>query len=607
MEYLISIIRYLRKNPLIADCLLVMLLTIPAFVSLFYRGYPSMHDDQHIVRLFLFDKALWEGNLYPRWVDGLGFGYGYPLFNFYPPLIYFVAEVFHLLGFSFIWSIKLMVVSGFLLAAVGMYLFVRKLYNWQAGIIASVLYTYFFYHGVTAYVRGAFAEFFTLSIIPFIFLAIVNLFLKTSIKNTISVSLWFALLVLCHPLIALPSLIFIGGFFLFLYFQNEQKKRTQFVIFSAIGMVLGLGLSTFFWLPSIIERSYTYVDEVFIGKAGSYANHFIYPHQLWQSLWNYGGSVAGPADGFTFQLGKVHIALAVLSIFVIVVLFFLKKNKATYEKASVFFVGMFFFSIFMTLDYSKFIWDTVSLISYMQYPWRFLTFTAFFISIVGSVVVYYMFKITGKLQNTLANSFAVGSFFVVLFVTIFVYSKYFHPQSYRQLTDADLTSKEEVSWRVSESSFEFVPKGIITTQSAYGTTRLDISKEQIPSTTYTLKKGNALIQEEEMKSSYKSYIVKVGQPVAFQLNTFNFPGWKASLQEAGQTEVKELAIRDDNPFKLITVDLPPGEYVLSFEFADTPLRFTANIITLVSVILYLVLQWKQKELTLLISRNFKQE
>src|SRR3989344_5159449 len=118
-----------KLKPIIIDLVLLLIITVPAFIRILNNQFFSMHDDQHIVRLFLLDQGLKQGYLYPRWVDGLGFGFGYPLFNFYPPLIYYVAELFHLVGFSLTWSVKLTFIFGFYLGAIGIYLLVKKLTN----------------------------------------------------------------------------------------------------------------------------------------------------------------------------------------------------------------------------------------------------------------------------------------------------------------------------------------------------------------------------------------------------------------------------------------------------------------------------------------------
>ncbi|MBI2051663.1 glycosyltransferase family 39 protein [Candidatus Roizmanbacteria bacterium] len=286
--------------------LFILIITIPAFLSLLNNNYFTMHDDQHIVRLFLLDKGIGQGYLYPRWVDGLGFNFGYPLYNFYPPLPYYAGWIFHLLGFSLIWSIKLTFILGFILAAFGIYLFVKKFLGKLPAVLASVLYTYFFYHAVLVYVRGALAEFFAMAVIPYVFLTIVNIAEKPNIRNSIFFGISFAALILTHPLVAVPSVFFIGFFFLF-YLWRLSKERIRFVKYFSVGILTGLLLSLFFWLPSISERKFTMVDPILTRELASYKLHYIYPTQFLYSPWGYGGSIPGPFDGMTFQLGKVHI------------------------------------------------------------------------------------------------------------------------------------------------------------------------------------------------------------------------------------------------------------------------------------------------------------
>ena len=57
------------------------------------------HDAPNTV-FFLteFDAALRDGVWYPGWATDQALGYGYPTFVLYPPLAYYAAEGFHLLG-----------------------------------------------------------------------------------------------------------------------------------------------------------------------------------------------------------------------------------------------------------------------------------------------------------------------------------------------------------------------------------------------------------------------------------------------------------------------------------------------------------------------------
>src|SRR3989344_7728429 len=85
----------------------ILFFSILVALPLFKQGLFIMHDDQQVARLFVFDEALKAGQFPVRWVNGLGFNFGYPLFNFYPPFVYILGEIFHLTGFGFIDSVKI--------------------------------------------------------------------------------------------------------------------------------------------------------------------------------------------------------------------------------------------------------------------------------------------------------------------------------------------------------------------------------------------------------------------------------------------------------------------------------------------------------------------
>src|SRR3990167_8436854 len=380
-----------KAKSIIIDLMLLFIITIPAFIRILNNQYFSMHDDQHIVRLYLLDQGLRQGYLYPRWVDGLGFGFGYPLYNFYPPLVYYVAETFHLMGFSLIWAVKLTSILGFYIGAFGIYLLLRKFTNKLSAFLSAALFTYFFYHATLIYVRGALAEFFSLAILPFVFLTLDNLQEKLNPKRSVLFGVILALIVLIHPLIALPTFIFVGFFFLF--YLLKLRFRWKFIKLFILSLGVGLSLSAFFWLPSLLERKYTLVDRILISELASYRLHYIYPQQFIYSPWGYGGSGAGLADGVTFQLGKINIGLALMSL-IFGILYFLRKKRS--DSSFYFYqltIILLFFSLFMTTEDSSFIWDRVKYLWYLQFPWRFLTFTAIFISIAGGYSVFFLFRL----------------------------------------------------------------------------------------------------------------------------------------------------------------------------------------------------------------------
>ena len=182
---------------------IVIIIAVATLVPLFSHPYFTMHDDQHVARLYLLDQAINQGTLYPRWVDQLGFGFGYPLFNFYPPLTYYIAEIFRSLSIGYITSIKLMLLTATLIGTIGSFSFLKKIYGTLSALVGTMLFTFFSYRAITLYVRGAFAEYLALSFIPWILLSLYNLYRTPSLKNALITGLFMALLVLAHPFIAI--------------------------------------------------------------------------------------------------------------------------------------------------------------------------------------------------------------------------------------------------------------------------------------------------------------------------------------------------------------------------------------------------------------------
>lgn len=558
---------------------IVFIITIPAFVSILNNNYFTMHDDQHIARLYLLVTGIQQGSLFPRWVDMLGFGHGYPLFNFYPPLIYYVSSVFYFLGFSLIWSIKLMIISGFLLSATGSYLFIRKMMGRLPAILGSTVYTYFLYHSIMVYVRGALAEFFTLAILPFVFLGLYKLSQKINWQNSIFLAASFSLLILTHPLIAFPSIIFIGLFFIFLFIMNNDKLKL--LLFSIAGGVLSLGLSAFFWLPSMVERKFTFVDSILTKELANYQDHYVFLSQLWYSPWGYGGSTKGLSDGMTFQLGKVPILLISLSI--IFGTFYLLKRKKIDEilKTYLFILFSLFVSLFMMTEYSSFIWNGISFLWYIQFPWRFLTFVDLFIAIISAYFTYFLKEILEtfiKKYSYLIVGLAVAG---AVIVTVIKYYPYFKPQNFITTNDSKRTSFKEIAWRISSTSYEFVPNSVKTMKTSLGTTTLAIRENELMKEPAVIKTGKAKFVVIKNTFEVKEFSIVAETPSLFQLNTYNFPGWQAVL------DGKEIKIEDNNDLKLINVLVPKGEHEMSFKFKNTFVRTLGNYISVVSLALML--------------------
>src|SRR5260221_532127 len=101
-------------------------------------------------------------------------------------------------------------------------------------------------------------EFWSFVFVPAIFWSIYKL-IKTNKKKYIPLSsLFVGCLILTHDLVAMMSSFFLGAFFLYLLWHS--KNRLQLFVKICVSFALGLGLTTFFWLPAYFEKQYTMVN-----------------------------------------------------------------------------------------------------------------------------------------------------------------------------------------------------------------------------------------------------------------------------------------------------------------------------------------------------------
>ena len=534
-----------------------LFIPIIAILPLLHQGYFSMHDRQHVVRLFLLDTGIKQGILYPRWVDGLGFGFGYPLFNFYPPLIYYVAKFFHFFGFNYIWSIKLMLILGFYLAYGGMFLLLKKLFknSWVA-LLGATLYLYAPYHAVLVYVRGAFAEFYAYNLLPWVFLGFVKLDKQ---KQIWFFSLVLALLILAHPLIAFPFVLLFSLFFIFYWLLHDNKLQLFLYTFGAA--LLGLGLSAFFWLPSLWERQFTLVNKILITQLANYNLHFVYLRQLWHSAWGYGGSLYGLLDGMSFEIGKFSLVLSVISVIGAIFLWFKKKQDQFIIKLFPYLI-LTFTAIFLITFHSRFIWDHISYLWYLQFPWRFLVYVVFGLAVIGPVFLLFIKERKIKLTITLI---------IVIAILVFSY-QYFQPEKYLSDKDELYLTKEQIQWEQSKTSFEFMYREVRTEVQPDNTTKLMIAKAGLPKG-ITQANKELRINERINKFNYKELEIKGENKTSLVFNVSYFPGWQVYL------DGKKVSLKKTGNLQLITVTIPKGQHLIELKFENTLVRALSWIIS----------------------------
>lgn len=513
----------------------VILLSLFTLRPIFYEGFFSMHDDTQVGRVVAMGKAIRNGQFPVRWVSDLGFGYGYPIFNFYGPLPYYAGGAVYALGASGLTATKVMMGIGIIAAGLGMFLLTKPVFGMTGALLSSVLYLYAPYHAVQIYVRGAVGEFWAYAFVPLILLGLLK-------KNPLLMGLGIFAVVTSHTIMGYVSVLALTASLLL--GTGAPRKATGF------GLVYGLLLSAFFWLPAVFEKSYTSIDSQ-IGPTAAYWDHYVCLGQLWNSLWGFAGTAVGCIDGMSFRLGKPHIILALAGI----VLYLRTRITKTQTLPSLvpwaFYLGII--SLYLMLEVSFPVWKVIPNAAYMQYPWRLLLFSALSLSILGGSIPKY-FKNTG-LRIAIMVVFVLG--------LIAVYAKLFMPQTFISANAQSYETEEELRFRVSQVSHEYLPEDLIRPKNSTEIIRDTI--EQRPE--YSLK----TLRETETYGMYR-FVSDDEQVVT--IHKAYFPGWTYIINSQTVTPVITSGLPQ--------VIIPEGESTLEIRFRNTWVRIVGNVLSMAS-------------------------
>lgn len=231
--------------------LLIFILTIfslPSILPLFNKGFFQSDDGEWmVIRFSAFHQAFRDGQFPVRFLERLNHGYGYPVANFLYPGFMYLGELFKLLGFGFVETIKIILGLSMIGSAVFCYLWLSKLFDKLSSFVGSLLYLYAPYHLFDLYKRGSIGEVLAFAVIPFILWQIER-------RSFFWTSLGIACLILSHNTLAL---LFLPVIIIYLI-----SRGLPFAIYFLPSLVLGLGISSFFWIPAIFDLQYTVFSKI---------------------------------------------------------------------------------------------------------------------------------------------------------------------------------------------------------------------------------------------------------------------------------------------------------------------------------------------------------
>lgn len=529
-------------------------LLILLFIGIFFvfplarNSFYLSHDGEaQIARFGAYIKAFSDGQFPLRWAGDLNYKYGSPVLIFYYPLPGIMSIALNAVGINLENIFKFLIGSFFILSFITFFLWARTLVedNYSA-LVGSLLYGLAPYHFLNLYVRGDVAELIALSVVPLVLLMIEKSE-SGKYKFAIMGGIFYALLILSHNSV---SLVFSPIFLAYSLFRVKSRK-SLFLCF--LLLIIGLALSSFFWIPAVFEAKYTGV-KFFIGDM--YKNHFPSIQTLFYSLWGFGPDV-NKSGGLSPQLGVLPFIIPFLSVYLI-----FKRKK--FRALTIFWFAFFLILLFLVLKESTVFWNIVPFLKQLQFPWRLIGIASFASAVLGTMLLA-----TGGKRLKI-----VVSIFIIIYSFQFLRINYIHGKSDRFYLNYPGTTY-----------YHGQASSIWTAGDFY----------EYPKNKIEIIGGQGKVIKQKIKSNVHELVVNADSELSLLDNTVYFPGWNVKV-DGKQVPIE---FQDMNHRGLIEFKAPAGFHSIDIIFGESRVRFISDVISLATVVILTIFILTRKSMNFL--------
>jgi uncharacterized membrane protein len=520
------------------------------------RGFPAGHDTTaHLTYVYLFDAALSQGQFPVRWVEWIRPGHSQPLFNFYQPGLYYTVQVVHALVPSLLLSIKATILGAWWCGAAFLLLYLRPL-GWWPATLGALLFIRAPYLLLDVFVRAAFPEFLALSCAPVVLWSLDRTLRANGHAPALALAAATGLMLVCHLPTVLMFLPVFATYAASLWLTGDARAR--FVPKAALAVALGAGLACFYVAPALLELRFTKMFAL-TSAYYDYRQHFVEPWQWVSTAWGYGGSEPGLADRMSFQVGVLQwIALGLGLVTAIVCMRRRERYRAGWL---LYWLCAAAAALFMTSAASIAIWRVVPPLSFVQFPWRFLTVVSLAASIVAAIALSSLRKRTT--QAVVVLCVAAGLSW----------------QTHGLLKPSHYLPRQSVfidnpGWRFSRgaSGLAFIEPGYFPA-----------TVERLPGSyvnRWEITRGRGVVSPREVLDHRIVLAVHSADGLELTITSHAFPGWHVLVDGAAAEW------RTEPDFGFIVVRVPAGSRVVEAVFGDTPVRAWSNRVSLLSALLW---------------------
>jgi hypothetical protein len=533
----------------------------------------------HVYRTVALDRALSDGLLYPRWFPDLAYGYGFPFFNYREPLGYYLVEFVHLLGASFPLALNLVLAGSLIAGGLTMNLWVSDIFDRPAGFVAAVVYMAAPYTVIDSLVRSNLPEAIALALMPLILWAFRRLLLRGSRKHFALAVLSLAALLLTHNI---SSLIFVPVLIVYVFvlrgaYSARAERLTPDTLRNTLfAFAVALALTAFFWLPALTEGQSAQLYLTHSARGNDFHFNFAAVGEVFGPPGSSDPALLNPP--LRIVLGWAQVAFAVLGVALI-------KHLTTREQRAhvIIAASAAVFFILMALPVTAALWETLPLIRFVQFPWRFVGRAVLPVALLTGACVHIVFHSPHITHHT--SRLARYSLLFIFTLPVLLSAT---PLLYPRLCPGkiDLSITDVFAYEHATGHIGVDPLGAylpVTVVERPGGSPLEAqyaAGESVRRFDRSALPPGAQIVSEAYRPNRGEIVIE--SPTAFRATylTFAFPGWQVSLDD------QSVPIDPSDPSGLVAFDVPAGRHVINVAFEDTPVRTLANMISLAALIVF---------------------
>lgn len=527
----------------------------------------------HLIKIMGVNEIIKQGQ-FPPIIDA-GFCNGYALNLFYNPLTTYISLICGLIVNNFALGIKIMLIIMMFVAIIFMYMFLKNVTKKTGAAVAgAIFYITNPYYLSNIYIRGAIGESAALTFIPLLFLGLYNLF-NGDRKKHYFITIAATGLILTHNITTLYAAIIS---FIYVIINFNKLKEKDILIKLLINILFIVGLTIFFIYPLLLHSfsgEYVIFDSDLMRTNGErVASGVISFKELFMEI---------PGQEVIFRLNIIQVVLFILSIFCY--RFIDKKDRKIYLSFIIFAI------LSVILCMTKNIWEFApDILCNIQFPWRLLGFSGFFISTIAGINLFIILK---KIFKNKENGLIFVIIPIALLSLLYAYS----------LDYKDYTVKKD-----DNESIEFINNNI------NNIVYMNINREYMPSKTYIalyknqervkgdnvfILEGEALIESENKNELiYDIKLSDIKENTSIEVPFLYYKGYSAYIENEKNGR-KEIDVKESD-YGFLKIDIP-NEYengMIKVEY-KTPITYyivyIISFVTLIGFIIYIVLNTEKSK------------